>query len=122
MTRAVAAAAAGAADPALDGPAAPAPGAATPTLPTLPTLPRWLPFEWIVAIRFLTEGRMQTAFIIGGVAIGVGVIVFMSALLSGLQANFVRRALTGQAHIQLLPPKEAVRPLRGGGPCARPSG
>ena len=113
MTRAVAAAAAGAADPALDGPAAPAPGAATPTLPTLPTLPRWLPFEWIVAIRFLTEGRMQTAFIIGGVAIGVGVIVFMSALLSGLQANFVRRALTGQAHIQLLPPKEAVRPLRG---------
>lgn len=79
----------------------------------LPALPRWLPFEWIVALRFLAEGRMQTAFIIGGVAIGVGVIVFMSALLSGLQANFVRRALTGQAHIQLLPPKEVVRPLRG---------
>ncbi|MBL8351876.1 MAG: ABC transporter permease [Burkholderiaceae bacterium] len=75
--------------------------------------PRWLPFEWIVAIRFLREGRLQTAFIIGGIAIGVGVIVFMSALLSGLQANFVRRALTGQAHIQLLPPKETVRPLRG---------
>lgn len=73
----------------------------------------WKPFEWIVAIRFLREGRMQTAFIMGGVAIGVGVIVFMSALLSGLQANFVRRALTGQAHIQLLPPKEVVRSLRG---------
>ena len=58
---------------------------------------------------------MQTAFIIGGVAIGVGVIVFMSAMLAGLQANFVRRALTGQAHIQLLPPKEVVRPLRAGG-------
>ncbi|OYU00560.1 MAG: hypothetical protein CFE40_04570 [Burkholderiales bacterium PBB1] len=72
----------------------------------------WKPFEWIVAIRFLREGRMQTAFIMGGVAIGVGVIVFMSALLSGLQANFVRRALTGQAHIQLLPPKEVVRSLR----------
>ena len=65
---------------------------ATPAAPS--ALPRWLPFEWIVAIRFLSEGRMQTAFIIGGVAIGVGVIVFMSALLSGLQANFVRRALT----------------------------
>jgi lipoprotein-releasing system permease protein len=75
-------------------------------------LSRWLPFEWIVAIRFLSEGRMQTAFIVGGVAIGVGVIVFMSALLSGLQANFVRRALTGQAHIQLLPPRDVVRPLR----------
>lgn len=78
----------------------------------LPVLPRWQPFEWIVALRFLKEGRMQTAFIVGGVAIGVAVIVFMSALLTGLQANFVRRALTGQAHIQLLPPKAVVRPLR----------
>jgi lipoprotein-releasing system permease protein len=72
-----------------------------------------MPFEALVALRFLREGRVQTAFIIGGVAIGVGVIVFMSALLSGLQANFVKRVLTGQAHIQLLPPKEAARALRG---------
>ncbi|TXI23444.1 MAG: ABC transporter permease [Roseateles sp.] len=77
-------------------------------------MPRWLPFEWIVAVRFLREGRLQTVFIIGGVAIGVCVIVFMSALLAGLQGNFIRRVLTAQAHIQLLPPKEAVRPLRGG--------
>lgn len=77
-------------------------------------LPRWLPFEWIVATRFLKEGRVQTGFIVGGVSIGVAVIVFMSALLAGLQANFVRRVLTGQAHIQLLPPKEVVRPLRNG--------
>jgi lipoprotein-releasing system permease protein len=84
----------------------------------LSPLPRWLPFEWIVALRFLREGRMQTAFIVGGIAIGVGVIVFMSALLSGLQANFVRRALTGQSHIQLLPPKEVARPLRGAEPDA----
>lgn len=81
---------------------------------SIPVLPRWLPFEWIVAIRFLREGRTQTAFIMGGIAIGVGVIVFMSALLSGLQSNFVRRVLTGQAHIQLLQPKEIARPLRGG--------
>jgi len=71
---------------------------------------RFLPFECLVSLRLLREGSTQTAFIIGGVAIGVAVIVFMSALLSGLQANFVRRALTGQAHIQLLPPKEIVRP------------
>lgn len=89
----------------------PSPVADKPAVP-LPLLPRWQPFEWIVALRFLREGRMQTAFIIGGIALGVGVIVFMSALLSGLQANFVVRALTGQAHIQLLPPKEVVRPLR----------
>ena len=72
----------------------------------------WLPFEWIVAIRFLREGRLQTLFIIAGVAIGVGVIVFMSALLAGLQTNFIRRVLSAQAHIQLLPPQEVTRPLR----------
>ena len=72
----------------------------------------WLPFEWTVAMRFLREGRVQTLFIIAGVAIGVGVIVFMSALLAGLQSNFIRRVLSAQAHIQLLPPKEISRPLR----------
>jgi lipoprotein-releasing system permease protein len=72
---------------------------------------RWQPFEWIVALRFLREGRMQTLFIVSGIAIGVGVIVFMSALLAGLQSNFIRRVLTAQPHIQLLPPKEVARPL-----------
>jgi len=76
---------------------------------------RWLPFEWIVASRFLREGRVQTASIIGGVAIGVGVIVFMSALLSGLQANFIRRVLTAQPHIQLLPARQVARVLGHGG-------
>ena len=71
----------------------------------------WLPFEWIVALRFLREGRMQTWFIIVGVTIGVSVIVFMSALLVALQANFIRRVLTAQSHIQLLPPKEVARVL-----------
>ena len=72
----------------------------------------WLPFEWIVAIRFLREGRLQTLFIIAGVALGVAVIVFMSALITGLQTNFIRRVLSAQGHIQLLPPKEVTQPLR----------
>lgn len=83
---------------------------------------RWVPFEWIVALRFLREGRMQSLFIVAGIAIGVAVIVFMSALLTGLQANFIRRVLTAQPHIQLLPPKEAARVLAdlpGAGPGAR---
>ncbi|MBU1361636.1 MAG: ABC transporter permease [Gammaproteobacteria bacterium] len=75
----------------------------------------WAPFEWIVALRFLREGRMQTLFIIAGIATGVGVIVFMSALLAGLQSNFVNRVLAAQPHIQLLPPKEVARAL---GPSA----
>ncbi len=79
----------------------------------------WLPFEWIVAIRFLREGRLQTLFIIAGVAIGVGVIVFMSALLAGMQSNFIRRVLSAQSHIQLLPPKEVTRPQRIDGNAVR---
>lgn len=76
---------------------------------------RWAPFEWITALRFLREGRMQTIFIVTAVAIGVAVIVFMSAMLSSLQANFLRRVLTSQPHIQLVPPDETARPLRQAG-------
>jgi lipoprotein-releasing system permease protein len=69
-----------------------------------------LPFEWIAAVRFLREGRMQSLFIITGVAIGVAVIVFMSALLAGMQANIFRRVLTSQPHITLERPKQIARP------------
>jgi lipoprotein-releasing system permease protein len=72
----------------------------------------WLPFEWITAIRFLREGRMQTIFIVAAVSIGVSVIVFMSAMLSSLQANFIKRVLTSQPHIQLIPSDEVARPQR----------
>ena len=69
-----------------------------------------MPFEWIAAVRFLREGRMQSLLIIVGVGVGVAVIVFMSALLSGLQANLIERTLSSQAHITLLPPEEIARP------------
>ena len=75
----------------------------------------WLPFEWIVALRFLREGRLQTLFIVAGVALDVAVIAFMSALTTGLQMNFIRRVLSAQGHIQLLPPKAVTRPLGLGG-------
>ena len=73
---------------------------------------RWTPFEWISAVRFLREGRIQTLFIATGVSIGVAVIVFMSAMLSGLQVNFIKRVLTSQPHISLIPSMEVARPLR----------
>jgi lipoprotein-releasing system permease protein len=60
----------------------------------------------------LREGRLQTLFIISGVAIGVGVIIFMSALLSGLQANLFYRLLSSQPHITLERPKQIVTALR----------
>ncbi len=54
---------------------------------------------------------MQSLFIIGGVAIGVGVIVFMSALLAGMQENIFRRVLSSQPHIVLESKKQAATPL-----------
>lgn len=41
-----------------------------------------------------------------GVAVGVAVIVFISALIQGLQSNIVERTLGTQAHIRLLSPDE----------------
>jgi lipoprotein-releasing system permease protein len=70
------------------------------------------PFEWIVAIRFMREGLMQTLLIISGVALGVSVIVFISALISGLQSNLFRRTLDYQAQIVIVPPKELARALQ----------
>jgi lipoprotein-releasing system permease protein len=74
-------------------------------------------FELIVAFRFMREGLMQTLLIVLGVGLGGGVIVFMSALLSGLQANVVRRTLNYQAPIRILPPDQVARPLRAGEPA-----
>jgi lipoprotein-releasing system permease protein len=70
-----------------------------------------MPFEWIAAVRFLREGIIQTLLIITGVSVGVGVIVFMSALLNGLQANFLRRVLSSQAQVVLIPPQEVSHSL-----------
>ena len=41
-----------------------------------------------------------------GIAVGVAVIVFISALIQGLQSNIVERTLGTQAHIRLLSPDE----------------
>ncbi|MGH8642641.1 MAG: ABC transporter permease, partial [Burkholderiales bacterium] len=71
-------------------------------------------FELIVAFRFMREGLMQTLLIILGVGLGGGVIIFMSAILSGLQSNVVRRTLNFQAPIVILPPDQVARPLRAG--------
>lgn len=60
----------------------------------------------------MREGRMQTLLIIAGVALGVSVIVFISALISGLQSSLFRRTLDYQAQIVIRPPEEVARPLR----------
>lgn len=71
-----------------------------------------LPFELVVALRFLREGRFQTGLIIGGAGIGVAVVIFITALVNGLQANTIKRTLGTQAHIVLRPPEEVAVPQR----------
>ena len=70
----------------------------------------WLGFETRVAMRFLREGRMQTVLIMVGVAAGVAVIVYISALISGLQANTLAKTLGAQAHITLRSLEDTVLP------------
>jgi lipoprotein-releasing system permease protein len=54
---------------------------------------------------------MQTALILGGVAIGVAVVVFITGLVQGLQASLVERTLGSQAHIVIRPPEEKTQPV-----------
>lgn len=70
-----------------------------------------MPFEWLVAIRFLREGRTQTALILSGIGVGVGVIIFLSALITGLQDSIVERTLGTQPHVVVRPQEETVRQL-----------
>jgi lipoprotein-releasing system permease protein len=68
-----------------------------------------LGFERRVALRFLREGRMQSALIIVGVAAGVAVVTYISALISGLQQNTLAETLGAQAHLTVYPPDDIVR-------------
>ena len=62
--------------------------------------------ESTIAMRFLREGRAQTTMILLGIAVGVAVIVFVTALIRGLQSNIVERTLGTQSHIRVQAPDE----------------
>ena len=70
-----------------------------------------MPFELLVALRFLREGRVQTLLILSGIGVGVGVIVFLSALITSLQDSLIERTLGTQAHVVVRAPEDVVRPL-----------
>lgn len=72
-------------------------------------------FELIVALRYLKEGRGQTWLILTGIAVGVGVIVFLSALINGLQATLIEQTLGSQAHVVVRPLEEMPRVLTDAG-------
>lgn len=65
--------------------------------------------EWLIALRFLLDNRMQTLLILFGITVGSAVIVFITAIITGLQSNVVDRTLGTQAHIRVLPLDEFNR-------------
>lgn len=67
-------------------------------------------FEWQLATRLLREGKSQTLLITGGITLGVAVIIFISALVTGLQGTIIERTLGTQAHIVVSAPDKLVLP------------
>lgn len=72
-------------------------------------MPMWI--EWTIATKFLREGKAQSTLILVGIAVGVAVIVFLTALITGLQVNIINRTLGTQAHIKVQPTEERNRIL-----------
>ena len=75
---------------------------------------RWLNalwLEWKIALAFLLDNRLQTLLIMVGIAVGSAVIVFITALISGLQSNVIERTLGTQAHLKIEMPDEVNRVL-----------
>ena len=68
-----------------------------------------MPFAWFVAFRYLRAGKGQTALILAAVSVGVAVVVFLSALISGLQVSLVEKTLGSQAHVTVQVAREVPR-------------
>ena len=72
-----------------------------------------MPIAWFLALKFLREYRAQSTFTLLAVGVGVAVMVFLSALINGLQQSLIERTLGTQAHVVVRPREERARPTRG---------
>lgn len=66
-------------------------------------------YELWIALRFLGQSRAQSVLIFGGASVGVAVIVFLTALLGGLQVSLIEKTLGSQAHVVVRPPELVTR-------------
>jgi lipoprotein-releasing system permease protein len=69
-----------------------------------------MPIDLFMALQFLREGKTQSILISAAVGVGVAVIVFLSALIGGLQEDLIAKTLGTQAHVSLRRPEEQPRP------------
>ncbi|NTV52565.1 MAG: ABC transporter permease [Candidatus Firestonebacteria bacterium] len=70
-----------------------------------------LPYELMIALRFLIKGRSQTILIIAGIAAGVAVQFFLSSLMSGLQRSLIDRTVGAAPQITILPVDVTPQPI-----------
>lgn len=68
-----------------------------------------MPFELFVSLRYLRDQPFQTGLILSGIGVGVAVIIFLSALITGLQESIIDRTLGSQAQVIVQPPEEVPR-------------
>ena len=73
-------------------------------------------YEWMIALRFLLRGKGQTLLIVLGIAVGVAVQFFLSALISGLQVSLIANTVGSSPHIQVLPADRLAGRVISGGP------
>jgi lipoprotein-releasing system permease protein len=62
-------------------------------------------FDLKVALRYLLSNRLQSALLIGGVAIAVMVFTFNAALINGLAEFQIQRVVGSSSHVTLEPAK-----------------
>jgi len=60
-------------------------------------------YEWMIALRFLMQGKGQTLLIVLGIAVGVAVQFFLSSLIGGLQISLIDKTVGSAPHMQILP-------------------
>lgn len=70
-----------------------------------------MPFFLKVAFRYLTANKAQTGLLVSGVAVGVFVFVFMSALIGGLAVFLVQRTVGDVSHVTIEAPERGAEAI-----------
>lgn len=68
-------------------------------------------FAFTVARRYLASNPAQTALLLAGVALGVTVFVFITALIEGLEVRLTEQVTSNSAHVSLEPDTRRGRVL-----------
>jgi lipoprotein-releasing system permease protein len=72
-------------------------------------------YEAKVALRYLLSSKLQTGLLIGGVAVGVLVFCFMTALINGLATFQIEQTVGSIPHITIEAREQEPRVLKGDG-------